>query len=63
MKVRCGETSVRGKISAVVAADSAQRCDITAMQADRSRKIAVVKNAAIGTYRCFEGGLPECVRQ
>jgi hypothetical protein len=63
LKVRCGETSVRGGISAVVAVDSAQRCDVTAMQADRSRKIAVVKNTEIGTYRCFEGGLPECVRQ
>jgi hypothetical protein len=63
LKVRCGEVSARGEKSVEVAADSAARCDVTAMRADRSRKLAVVKGAKIGTYTCFADGKPECKRQ
>jgi hypothetical protein len=63
LRVRCGEASGRGVSSAVVAADSAARCDVTAIQADRSRQIAVVNGASIGTYLCFVDGKTECTRK
>ena len=63
LKVRCGPLSGRGVASAHVAADAADRCDVTAIQADRSRKVAVVRNAAIGTYLCFADGGTECTRK
>ncbi len=63
LKVRCGEASGRGGTSAMVAADKAARCDVTAIQADMSRKVAVVRDATIGTYLCFVGGLTECTRK
>ena len=60
---RCSGGIGRGATQALVAIDSAERCAITAIRTDRTRKVAVVDAVEVGTYDCFVAGVSECSRR
>ena len=61
--VRCDAEHAAGERAAAVAIERADRCAVTLIQRDRSRRIAIVDAPEAGVYRCFEDGQPECRRQ
>ncbi|MBN1334827.1 MAG: serine/threonine protein kinase [Deltaproteobacteria bacterium] len=60
-QVHCTKTAASGadRVSLVVQDDDT--CTVTAIRADRSRLVAVVKAAGPGSWTCFEGSEHRCV--
>ena len=64
VKATCGggePASGDGRVA--IPGPKAEKCRVDAVMKDRSRLAAEVKEATTGTYACFAGGAPECVRQ
>ena len=60
LKVSCTGASAEGVAVAHVAAEAADKCQVTAYMKDRSRHSAVVTGASTGDYRCFIDGQATC---
>ena len=60
VSVRCEGGSASGKDSAVVIGDTIGDCTVTALDGDRKRWIALVKEVESVEYRCFVDGKKEC---
>jgi hypothetical protein len=64
LKVTCaGGEPASGTGRVAFPGPKAEKCRVEAVMKDRSRLSAEVKEAGTGTYTCFAGGAPECVRQ
>lgn len=60
MMVRCGEATASGGAEVVVPGTSFAECTITAVDADRRRRTAIVHGVELRAYRCFTGATSTC---
>ena len=60
VSVRCEEGSASGSDSAVIEGDTFGDCTVTAVDGDRKRWVARVKEVKPVEYRCFVDGEKEC---
>jgi len=63
LNVRCAQGDASGSDQASLELSAAERCVVTAVKADRSRRVAVVDQAETGEYACFAGSEDACERR